>query len=110
MAMELQSHMLAYIRPSIEAAVVGNRSLLVQWFCDVKWDEDTGDAGYNLLSVLANGAPECELVETIEAAAVEYAAVTNDFGEFYIDGFTSIPWCLETLETAGKESAEQSWL
>lgn len=108
MAMELQQHMIAYIRPSIAKHVMiddlvpygtpgccVNFSLLVQLFCDTHWDEETGTDGYNLLSVLANGSNEPDLIERIARKAEEYAATTNGGHEFYLDGFTSVAWCTE---------------
>jgi len=100
MAWQLQNHMIAYIEPSILAHVTddkGNvdKGTLAQYYADCHWDEDTGTAGYDLLTVLATGSEVSDLISRIKVKAVEYAATTNGGHEFFIDGFTSIAWCDE---------------
>ena len=84
MGWELQEHMHEYIAPSIAAYCRENGYLLSDLCADtiVALTVDTGKGPEEIMNAL---------VEQVK----EYATTTNGGHEFYVDGWTSIPWCSE---------------
>ena len=93
MAWDLQTNMHSYIAPTValrarEADDYADQ--LATWYADQRWDEDTGDEGYDAL-----GLDDETVIHAIADKAIEHGAVTNGGGEVYLDGWTSLEWCSE---------------
>lgn len=99
MSWELQSHMHEYVAPSIDKAAQAKADpilWLAHRFADQRWDEDTGEAGYDALVEQALGLPdESILLEAVAEFAIENGSTTNGGHEVYLDDCTSVAWCTE---------------
>jgi len=100
---ELQTHMHATMAPSIWKGALENGDPYEQWlaerYADQRWDEDTGDEGYDALvaealSIIERTDPHV-VVEAIAELAIEYGCTTNGGHEVYLDSCTSVPWATE---------------
>ena len=88
MAWELQGHMHEYIAPSIAAYCRNTEYTLATLYADI--------FGTDGLAGAARRTPE-EIMDALVAEVIAYAATTNGGHEFYIDGWTSIPWCSDEV-------------
>ena len=100
---ELQSHMHEYIAPSIMAHAEAQPDPL-GWLCervvDLSCDEPDYEVEFPKLRAEyadAEGKPIYwgPLIERLTDAAVQFGSTTNGGHEFYLDGWTTVPWCDE---------------
>jgi len=89
MGWELQGHMHEYIAPSIAAYCRDNGYLLSDVYADT-----LGTDGH---AAAARRNPEEIMGELVEAVKA-YATTTVGGHAFYIDGWTTVPWCSEEIK------------
>ena len=96
MAWELQRHMHGLVAPSIDKAARSQpypKSWAAVKYADQRWDEATGNAGYDGLLEHAESMEYDTLVEEVANRAIQNSSTTNGGHEVYLDGWTSVPWC-----------------
>lgn len=91
----------SWVAPSIDLAARESGEpdqWLASRYADQRWDEDTGQEGYDILMSkgldLAFNASDV-LIDAIAEFAIEQGLTTNGGWEVYLDDWTSIPWCSE---------------
>ena len=113
MAWELQRHMIQYIRPSIAAWAERHDDphyVLVGLYAELKQDADEQALGsaaggrvlgdtYTSPRYYKQGTilSKSELIQYIAMVAEQKSTTTNGAGAFYIDDWTTVPFCSEEV-------------
>ena len=98
MSWELQTNMHSWVAPSVDKAAKENecpKSWLADRYADQRWDEETGNAGYDMLHERAAEMEYDTLLQAVADKAIQNSSTTNGGFEVYLDGWSSVPWCSE---------------
>ncbi len=96
MAWDLQSHMHAYVEPSIAkeiAGMVDPHDWLIHRYADQRWNGSTGEDSYTRLLDEADRLPQDTLISVIAEVAIERGRTTNGGHAVYLDDWHSVPFC-----------------